>query len=242
MRGVEGVVEVRVPAVIDPESAARFGQDFESALSADSARVIALVGADNVFCRGMQPSSPDAAELRDHLQDFAECLLRMRFAAKPVVAVVDGVAIGGGLGLAATADLVIASNRSTFGLPEALFGFVPAVILPLLLDRMRPKDCRLWMLSGYSRSAADAMMAGLVDEVCPIEELARTTARAVRALSRADAKAVSRVKRMTSHPDLERAVRDGVRATSDMLAETGVSVGFRRFFEDGRLPWEHRDT
>src|SRR5260221_5926058 len=231
MRGVEGVVEVRVPAVIDPDSAYRFRCDFDAAASADSS-VITLVGGDNVFCRGMRPSTPDASDRGDRLQDFAECLLRMRFAARPVVAVVDGIAIGGGLGLAATADLVIASDRSTFGLPEALFGFVPAVILPLLLDRMRPKDCRLWMLSGHSRSAAEALSAGLVDEVCAVEDLQQQTARAVRALSRASADAVSRVKRMTSRPDLERAVLEGVQATAGMLGEAGVSAGVRRVFRD----------
>jgi enoyl-CoA hydratase/carnithine racemase len=228
MRGVESAVEVVVPAAINPESAARFAQDFNRA-AANSSRVIVL---------GMQPSSPDGAELREHLQDFAECLLRMRFAHNPVVAVVNGVAIGGGIGLAATADMVIASDSSTFGLPEALFGFVPAIILPLLLERMRPKDCRLWMLSGYSRSAPEACLAGLVDVTCPREELERETTRAVRALSRADAKAVRRVKHMTARPDLERAVLDGVRATAEMLEDPEVNTGFRQFFEDGTVPWE----
>src|SRR5262245_32348786 len=121
MRGADSAIRVPVPPTIDPQSAARFAQDFNPA-AADPSPVIVLVGTENVFCRGMQPSSPDSAELRSHLQDFAECLLRMRFAKNPVVAVVNGVAIGGGLGLAATADMVIASDDSTFGLPEALFG------------------------------------------------------------------------------------------------------------------------
>jgi enoyl-CoA hydratase/carnithine racemase len=162
----------------------------------------------------------------------------MRFCAKPVIAAVDGIAIGGGLGLAATADMVIATERSTFGLPEALFGFVPAVILPLLLERMRPKDCRLWMLSGYSRPAGEALTAGLVDAVCPAEELQRYTARAVRQFSRTNRNGVGLVKRMTSGPDLERAVRSGVQATMEMLGDPEVSSAFLRYFEDGTLPWE----
>jgi enoyl-CoA hydratase/carnithine racemase len=239
MLGVEGAIEVQVPAAIDPDSASRFARDFDHAVSSDSSRVVVLAGGDNVFCRGMQPLSPDAAELRRHLQDFAECLLRMRFAPKPVIAVVDGVAIGGGLGLAATADLVIATERSTFGLPEALFGFVPAIILPLLLDRMRPKDCRLWMLSGYSRSTAEAVAAGLVDVACRREEVDHRVVHSVRSLSRADARAIQRVKTMTSRPGLAQAVREGVRATEEMLAAPGVSAGFHRFFDDGTVPWEN---
>jgi polyketide biosynthesis enoyl-CoA hydratase PksH len=237
MRGVEGAFEIRVPPAVNPESASRFARDFDSAMQSDSFRAIVLVGEERVFCRGLQPSGTDAAQLREHLQNFAACLLRMRFAPKPVIAVVDGSALGGGLGLAATADMVIASGRSTFGLPEALFGLVPAIILPLLLERMRPQECRLWMLSGHSRSANEALTAGLVDVTCPVEELRRRTARAVRSLSRPDGKTVQRVKSMTAPPDLERAVKEGVETAFALLTEPAVSARFQRFFEDGSLPW-----
>lgn len=240
MNGVNSAVEIRVPPIIDPDSAARFATDFSHAALDSTSRVIVLVGGDGVFCRGMHPASADSAELRRHLHHFAECLLQMRYAGKPVIAVVDGSAFGGGLGLAATADMVIASERAMFGLPEALFGFVPAVILPLLLERMRPKDCRLWMLSAYARSANEAMTAGLVDVACPHEKLNRETARAVRQFARVDGNAVRLVKRMTSRPDLERVVRDGVNATTEMLGNPEVSAAFLRFFEDGTMPWETR--
>jgi len=237
MTGVDGAFDITVPSAIDPAAAAAFARDFERGLSDPAARVIVLKGGDGVFCRGMQPSSPDASELRHYLNDFAECLLRMRFSSKPVVAVVDGIAIGGGLGLAATADMVIASDRSTFGLPEALFGFVPAVILPLLLERMRPKDCRLWLLTGYSRTATEALGAGMVDLVCSVEGLQQETSRAIRRLSRVGTDAVRDVKRMTAHSELEPLVRKGVEATTKMLMNPEVSGPFLKFFEDGSLPW-----
>ncbi len=240
MRGVDDRVEIDVPPVIDPDSAARFAADFERAAADSNSRVIVLVGRDGVFCRGMHPASADSSELRQHLHHFAESLLRIRYAGKPVIAVVDGAAFGGGLGLAATADMVIASDRSMFGLPEALFGFVPAVILPLLLERMRPKDCRLWMLSAYARSANEALTAGLVDVACAHDRLTRETARAVRQFVRVDENAVGLVKRMTSRPDLERVVREGVNATTEMLGNPEVSAAFLKFFEDGTIPWENR--
>jgi enoyl-CoA hydratase/carnithine racemase len=240
MHGVDGSIEIQVPPVIDPDSAARFAADFARAAGDITSRVIVLAGRDGVFCRGMHPASADSSELRHHLHHFAESLLQMRYAGKPVIAVVDGAAFGGGLGLAATADMVIASDRSMFGLPEALFGFVPAVILPLLLERMRPKDCRLWMLSAYARSADEALTAGLVDVACPHEKLSREATRAARQFARVDANAVRLVKRMTSRPDLERVVREGVNATTEMLGNPDVSAAFLRFFEDGTMPWESR--
>jgi polyketide biosynthesis enoyl-CoA hydratase PksH len=238
MRGVDGTIAITVPAAIDSASAARFIQQFLRAARDDSSRVILLTGEDGVFSRGMQPSTSDAADLRNHLHRFAESLLAVRYAQKPVIAIIDGIAVGGGMGLAASADIVIASNRSTFGLPETLFGFFPAVILPLLLERMRSKDCRMWMLTAHSRPASDALAAGLVDFVCPQEELEAMTARLVRQLMRVDKNVVAAVKRLTSRADLERAVRDGVQATTAMLSNPAVSQALYRFFAEGAAPWE----
>jgi enoyl-CoA hydratase/carnithine racemase len=238
MRGVEGTIAITVPAAIDSQSAERFIQDFLAAARDDSSRVILLTGGDGVFSRGMEPSSSDAADLRDHLHRFAEGLLAIRYAQKPVLSIVDGIAIGGGIGLAAAADIVIASDRSTFGLPEALFGFIPAVILPLLLERMRPKDCRIWMLTANSRPACDALAAGIVDFVCAQEELDAVTARIVRQLVRIDKNTVPSLKRLTSRRDLESAMRDGVQTTAAMLSNPTVSSAFHRFFAEGTAPWE----
>jgi enoyl-CoA hydratase/carnithine racemase len=238
MRGVDGTISITVPPAIDSVSAERFIQQFLEAARNESSRVILLTGKGDVFSRGMQPTSADAADLREHLHRFAEGLLAVRYAQKPVIAIVDGIAIGGGLGLAASADIVIASDRSTFGLPEALFGFVPAVILPLLLERMQSKDCRMWMLTAHSRPASDALTAGLVDFVCPQEELEAMTARVIRQVLRVDKNVVALVKRLTSRADLERAVRDGVRATTAMLSNPAVSRALFRFFSEGAAPWE----
>lgn len=236
MHEVDGVVEIQVPSALDPISSEQFAQTFLDAARSATARVILLKGGDGVFCRGMHPSTSEAAELREHLHHFAESLLALRYAAKPVIAIIDGITLGSGLGLAAAADVVIASEQSTFGLPEALFGFVPAIIVPLLLERMRPKDCRMWMLTGHSHPASEALHAGLVDVVCSKQELQDQTARFVRQVSKTDRSAVPLVKRMTARQDLERAVRDGVQATTAMLTNPTVNSAYRRFFEDGTLP------
>jgi len=232
----DGVVEIQVPSSLDPNSSEQFSQAFLDAARSPAARVILLKGSDKIFCRGIHPSTSQPAELKEHLQHFAESLLAVRYAAKPVIAIVDGVATGSGLGVAAAADVVIASDQSTFELPEALFGFVPAVIVPLLMERMRPKDCRMWMLTGHSRSASDALDAGLVDVVCSANEMKNHTGHCIQQVSKTDKSAVPLVKRMTARHDLERAVRDGVQAMTAMLVNPTVNDAFRRFFEDGTLP------
>ena len=77
----------------------------------------------------------------------------------------EGAARGGGVGLAAACDVVVASEDSSFALPELLFGLLPAVALPFLLDRISIQAIRLWALTGHSRSAAEAMADGLVDQI-----------------------------------------------------------------------------
>ena len=236
MHSVEGADEIHVPNEINPDSAEQFVQDLLQASRSDSSRVIVLTGADGVFCRGFHPTSSQAAELREHLLHLAEGLLAMRFAAKPVVAVVDGLAVGSGLGIAAATDLVISSERSTFTLPEALFGFVPAVILPLLMERMHRKDCRLWMLTGHSHSPAEALNAGLVDLVCSQKDLDKNVEQVIRQLTKTDKKAAPLIKRMTARSDLERSVRDGVQSAAAMLSNPAVNTAFRKFLEEGALP------
>src|SRR5438477_5999325 len=84
---------------------------------------------------------------------------------KVTLAVVDEQALGGGVGLAAVCDYVLATERATFGLPELLLGLVPATIFPILLERMPPQRARRLALLGHTQNAAQASASGLVDEV-----------------------------------------------------------------------------
>ena len=109
--------------------------------------------------------SIDEAAIRVGVEAFARLVQAIRTIGKPVVAVVAGIALGGGVGIAAAADVVIASTRAAFGLPEALFGLVPGVVMPILLERMTPQKARWLALTGHTRSASEAQQLGLVDLV-----------------------------------------------------------------------------
>jgi enoyl-CoA hydratase/carnithine racemase len=155
----------------------------------------------------------------EDLGSFVDALLAIRRASKAVIAAVDGAAFGGGLGLAAAADLVIATDRSTFALPEAQLGLAPAIIMPFLLERMRPQECRLWAMSSYSRGAADAAAAGLVDVLTTADDLPDRTRHWVRQLARAHPQGVHHVKQLTSwgQAGLDASVRDGLALTAALL-------------------------
>jgi dehydration protein DpgD len=92
--------------------------------------------------------------------------------AKPVLARVDGYALGGGFELALACDVIIASDRSVFGLPEARLGLVPGAGGVFRLARQLPLKVAMGhLLTGRRLDAATALSFGLVNEVVPAERL-----------------------------------------------------------------------
>lgn len=149
------------------------------------AGVVVLVGADaDTFCAGLalEAGGGECVETRA----FASALASLLDAPKPTLAFVDGRALGGGLGLAAACDWVTATDRATFGLPELLWGSIPATIWPIMTTRMAEGMARRWTISAETRSAADALAAGLADEVVPAGRALAAVNQTVRMLQRAE--------------------------------------------------------
>jgi crotonobetainyl-CoA hydratase/dehydration protein DpgD len=91
---------------------------------------------------------------------------------KPVVARIDGYALGGGFELALACDLIIASDRSVFGLPEVRLGLVPGAGGVFRLIRQLPQKVAMgYLLTGRRFDAATAYGFGLVNEVVPVDRL-----------------------------------------------------------------------
>ncbi|MFF8196130.1 enoyl-CoA-hydratase DpgD [Streptomyces bobili] len=91
---------------------------------------------------------------------------------KPVIARVNGYALGGGFELALACDLIIASDHSVFALPEATLGLVPGAGGAFRLARQIPlKTAMGYLLTGRRMPAAEALRLGLVNEVVPMDEL-----------------------------------------------------------------------
>ena len=161
---------------------------------------------------------------------FVQALLAVRCGA-PAVAYVDGEARGGGVGLAAACDLVLATPRATFALPEALFGLVPGAIRPILEERMAPQKVRRLALLAGSIGAEEALALGLVDRIVADESEA---AGPMRALARAERGAALQI---AHDPGLERAVRAGARRTLQRLHHPATGRRLAAWL-DGYAPWE----
>lgn len=228
---------ITLPERLTLESVARLTADIDAA-AVSPARVVVLTGATpDVFCHGLALDAPNEGDAAT--TNFAALLRTLHTLPRPLLALVDGEAIGGGLGLAAACDGVIASHRATFALPELLWGLVPAIIWPVIADRMPPQTARRWTLSAHTRTAAEAQAAGLVDEVVAQEALPAAAARAERMLSRLDTGALVRFRdwaRRSQGLAMGEALTAGAQITADLLRTPAARARWEAFTA-GEVPW-----
>jgi methylglutaconyl-CoA hydratase len=148
----------------------------EAARREPSVRLVLLTGRGPVFCAGgdvrwmahLAEAAPEERLRAARL--ICDAAAALHQSPHPVVCVVQGAAIGGGVALVAAADLVLAAADARFGLSEARLGLAPACAAPFLLARIGPASTRRFFLAGQRVSAADARQAGLVDELAPDAE------------------------------------------------------------------------
>ena len=133
-------------------------------------RAVIIEGKDGVFSRGMDfkfmlGKAKDEGISLDFGSPYAEAVLKIRNCRKPVVAAIDGEVLAGGTGIALACDIVLATQRSMFGLSEVLFGLIPAYVFPLLLERVSIKRARCIVLSSEKLTAKAAERFGIFDKV-----------------------------------------------------------------------------
>ncbi|MEQ1685713.1 MAG: enoyl-CoA hydratase/isomerase family protein [Burkholderiaceae bacterium] len=148
----------------------------ELAGSRPETRALVIRGAGGTFCAGgdfsrfrelMAKAAPaDAADpIAAFNRGFGTMLERLQACPVATVAVVEGAAVGGGVGLAATCDFVLASSKAQFGMPEVTLGLPPAQIAPFVAARLGHGAALRLMLTGRRIGAAQALGCGLVDEL-----------------------------------------------------------------------------
>ena len=143
----------------------------ETFAGARDARAVVLAGEGASFCAGADVewmrSSVDLT-YEENVEDAVR-LLKMLEAVDgcptPVVARIQGHALGGGAGLVACADVAVAAKDAVFAFSEVKLGLIPAVISPFVLAKIGPSWARRYFLTGERFDAATALRIGLVQEV-----------------------------------------------------------------------------
>ncbi len=144
---------------------------FAGLASDDNLRVVFLRGKGNVFCAGadmnwMKSSLHMTPEQNlEDAQKLSGMLATVNEFPVPVVALVQKAALGGGVGLVAVCDHVVAESKAVFGLTEVRVGLIPAVVGPFVISKVGLSHARSLFLCGDRFGVATALHIGLVHEM-----------------------------------------------------------------------------
>jgi methylglutaconyl-CoA hydratase len=196
--------------------------------SDDAVRVAVLGGAGKLFCAGADVGWMAETVRYSEAQNVQDATtMSQMFAALdtlpvPLIGRVHGAALGGGAGLAAVCDVVVADEDAIFGFTEVKLGIIPAVISPFALAKIGRSAARELFLTGARFSAQRARDIGLAHAVVPLAEMDEAIDRFVREFLTAGPRAIGAAKALIARVWAE-PFEDAQRITAKAIAERRVS-------------------
>jgi methylglutaconyl-CoA hydratase len=223
--------------------------EMRAAAERHEVRIAVVAGAGPTFCAGADVAWMAKALGYTHEENLRDAAsMAAMFAAinqLPIAVIgrIQGAALGGGAGLAAVCDIVVAEDRAAFGFTETKLGILPAVISPFVLEKIGRSAARELFLTGARFSAARALAIGLVHAVVPAAELDAAVARYVQELLTAGPDAVAAAKALIPHV-WGRSIEGASSITAAAIASRRVSPegqeGLRAFLEKRAASWVPR--
>jgi methylglutaconyl-CoA hydratase len=217
-------------------------------LGADAGvRVVVLTGAGRSFSAGAdlnwmrRTAAYGEGENLADARALADLMRTLNELPKPTVARVNGAALGGGTGLVACCDIVVASAKATFGTTEVRLGLIPSVIGPYVLAAIGPRQARRLMLTGERISAAEALRLDLVHEVVAAEQLDGAVERIAAELLKNGPAALAAAKRLIrdlgGRPIEAPLIDDTARRIASLRATSEAREGVGAFLEKRPPAW-----
>ncbi len=198
-----------------------FVQALEEAREDNTIHVIVVTGAgDKAFCAGGDISEFPKLSASDVLGRHGRPhpLFFIRNIPKPVIAMVNGLALGGGCETVLACDIAIASENAQFGQPEIRVGIIPGAggtqVLPRLIGEKRAKEL---IFTGRSITASEALQMGLVNQVVPREKLKEVTEKFVGVLLRRSP-VILKLAKLAVNRALETPLAVGLVCETDLLS------------------------
>jgi methylglutaconyl-CoA hydratase len=195
-------------------------------------RAVIISGAGPVFCAGGDLAWMAKTIEFSEEQNVADALAASRMFRTidnlpcPVIGRVHGAALGGGAGLAAVCDIVVAEEGAMFGFTEVKLGIIPAVISPFALRKIGRSAARELFLTGRRFTAQHALEIGLVHSVVAAGELDRAVDAVLHDVCSAGPEAVAAAKQL---------IRDVLDSRPEEVAElTARALAARRVSDEGQ--------
>lgn len=167
-------------------------------------RVLVITGEGKAFCSGGDLAYQQSQATRPHDKRLSEAgklalmLQEINKLPKPVIARINGLAYGGGLGLVAVSDIAVSQDEARFALPEVTIGLMPSMISPFVVAKMGTSYARSVFLSGRPFGVQEAARFGLVHEHVPIAELDAAVQKHIDCILRCAPGAVAQTKELIS--------------------------------------------
>jgi enoyl-CoA hydratase len=210
-------------------------------------RVLVLTGAgQKAFCAGGDLTSMAGDGFyggHEARRKYLVLLEALHEAGKPVIAAVNGTALGGGFGLALACDLAVAADTATFGTPEVKVGLFPMMVTALLVRHVGRKRAMELALTGEKLDAGQALALGLVNRVVPAGELLAVS-RELAAKMGALSPAVLRLGREAVYTAADMEYRQSLRYLHSLLTVNAsledAAEGVNAFLERRAPDWKGR--
>ncbi len=191
----------------------------------DEVRVVVLTGAGKVFCAGADLKGradviKGPGDLPAHSRRTRECFHSIRECAKPVVVAINGPALGSGLAMVASGDILVASEKASLGLPEVDVGLLGGCRHAMRL--FGHSRLRRMMLTGYRVPGAELYRLGVV-EACTAPDGLMDAAMEIAATIASKSPVSTRLGKHTLNTIEDMSLRDGYRYEQDMTAIIGRS-------------------
>jgi isohexenylglutaconyl-CoA hydratase len=234
---------------LSPSMVRELTQAFQEARDDAGVRVVVLTGAGGTFCAGGDLKCMEERNASGDGGATATAASNRRFGAllemadalpKAVIALIEGAAMGGGVGLVAIADWAIAEKSAQIGTPEVTVGLVPAQIAPFLAARIGYTQARRMATYGLRLDAETALRVGLVHEIANgRDDLLAKGMAAVNQVLRCSPEAVAETKKL-----VRVSLREPLGPTLDAASHTFAAAltgdareGIRAFVEKRKPAW-----
>ena len=230
----------------DERMIAEITRAFSDATGNEKIRVIVLEAEGKNFCAGAdlewmrRAGTLTYEENREDAARLAEMVMTIFATPKPVICCVQGGVFGGGLGIVAACDIVVASEDATFALREVKVGIAPATISPLLLRKMGESACRRIMLTGEKFSSVEAKEFGLVHRIAPHHLMDGIINNFISEILQNGPQALASCKELLKNVglmSLEEAKEYTARVIADLRLSSEGQEGLRAFLEKRKPRW-----
>jgi len=220
---------------------------FDALAKQSEVRAVVLAAEGRSFCAGAdltwmkRTARYEFAENQADALMLAEMLAKLNRMPKPTVALVQGGAYGGGVGLIAACDIAIAADDARFALSEVKLGLIPSVISPYVIAAIGAREARRYFLTAEPFAAMEAHRIGLVHQVVPADDLEAAGERMIGHLVEAGPKAVANAKKLiadvSGRPVDAALMQETARRIAEARAGAEGQEGIAAFFERRKPDW-----